>query len=288
MPAPTSPTVRRRRLAAELRRIRDQLDFTLEDVAERLRWSASKLSRIETAKSGAKIIDVRRLLQLYQVHGPQAEELMTLAREAERKGWWEAYSDSLKEEVSALIGLEAEAVRAAQWQPVVVPGLLQTEAYAEQTLLGHQPALGRPPGQIKAYVTARLHRQEVLTRERPLSLSAVLDESVLRRKYGGAEVMHEQLIKLIEFSRMPNIDIFVRPMKSPHPAPTAPPFTYLDFGASFHAVVFVELLSGGVYIENDLDTFHYSSVFEMARTQSLDAEESRKLISRVAEEEWFP
>ena len=286
MPAPTSPTVRRRRLAAELRRIRDQLGLTLEEVADRLHWSASKLSRIETAKSGAKITDVRRLLQLYQATGPQAEELQTLAREAELKGWWEAYSDTLQEEVSAYIGLEAEAVQAAQWQSQVIPGLLQTEAYAEQTVLALQPVISRPPGQIKASVAIRLHRQQVLTRDRPLSFSAVLDESILWRGYGGAEVMYEQLIKLIEVSRLPNVRLFIRPLKAPRPAPTVPPFTYLDFGASFHAVVSIELLNSAVYVENDLDTYRYSLIFETLREQSLDCEASRKLISELAEEHW--
>ncbi len=286
LPAPTSPTVRRRRLAAELRRIREELDYTLEDVADRLRWSASKLSRIETAKSGAKIIDVRRLLQHYQVAGPEAEELLTLAREAERKGWWEAYSGALQEEVSALIGLEAEAEEASQWQTLVVPGLLQTEAYAEQTVLGYQPSIGMPPGQIKAYVTARLHRQEVLSRERPLSLSAVLDESVLLRSYGGPKVMREQLDRLIDLSQQPNISLYIRPLQVSHPAPTAPPFTYLDFGASFHAVVFVELLNGGIYVENDLDTYRYHAIFQMVRNQALDPDASRDLMARIAEQHW--
>jgi transcriptional regulator with XRE-family HTH domain len=286
MPAPTSPTVRRRRLAAELRRLRDIADLTLEEVADRLEWSASKLSRIETAKSGAKIVDVRRLLQLYQVTGPQAEELFTLARDAEQKGWWEAYSDTFPEEVSALIGLEAEAIGAMQWQAQVVPGLLQTAAYAEQTVLGHQPALARPPGQVKAQMVARLQRQEVLTRDRPLALTAILDESILWRGYGGPQVMHEQLSKLLRVSEQSNVEVLVRPFASPQPPPTAPPFTYLDFGESFHSVVFVELLNGGVYVENDLDTYRYSLVLGYLREQALDETASRDMIRRIAREHW--
>jgi transcriptional regulator with XRE-family HTH domain len=285
LPAPTSPTVRRRRLAAELRRIREELDYTLEDVTDRLHWSASKLSRIETAKSGAKPIDVRNLLNLYHVAGPQGEELMTLAREAEKKGWWEAYSDALQQ-VSAFVGLEAEAVHASQWQTQVVPGLLQTEAYAEQTILSRQPVMARPPGQIKAHVVARLHRQEVLTQDRPLSLVTVLDESVLWRSYGGSEVMHEQLTELVRASELPNVSIRIRPFSAVQPAPTAPPFTYLDFGESLHAVVFIELLNDSVFVENDLDTYRYSLIFNTLREQSLNDEESRKLISRIADEHW--
>lgn len=287
MPPPASPTVRRRRLAAELRRLRESRDLTLDHVADRLHWSASKLSRIENAKTGVKPTDVRRLLELYGLSDTPADDLMTLAREAERKGWWEAYSDAIPDEYSAFIGLESEALAQAQWEMAVVPGLLQTGTYARQTVLALQPIVGIPPGQVEARVEARLRRQAVLTRERPLELAVVLDESVLLRDFGGRATMYEQLLRLIEIGRLPNVSLRVRPLAAPHLPPGVDSFQILRFGATYHdVVVFADMLSRSIYFEEDLDTYHYSLVFAKLVQQSLDPDESAKMISNIAEHVW--
>jgi transcriptional regulator with XRE-family HTH domain len=286
VPPPASPTVRRRRLAAELRRLRESRDFTLDDVADRLQWSASKLSRIENAKTGAKPIDVRRLLELYRVTGTRADDLLALAREAEKKGWWEAFSDALPDEYSAFIGLEAEATFVAHWETKIIPGLLQTEDYARQTVLSLQPIVGLPPGQVEARVEARMRRQSLLMGERALELSVVLDESVLLRDFGGQKLMYDQLQRLIEIGHLPNVNLQVRPFASAQPPPGVDSFELLRFGPTYHDVVFADMLSRGIYFEEDLDTYHFSLTFDRLRNQALDPGESEKLIARIADQNW--
>jgi transcriptional regulator with XRE-family HTH domain len=285
-PPPASPTVRRRRLAAELRRLRESRDLTLDDVADRLAWSASKLSRIENAKTGVKPPDVRRLLDLYGLSGTPVDELITLAREAERKGWWEAYSDALSEQYTAFIGLEAEAQSAALWQTKMIPGLLQTEEYARQTLLAMQSLVGIPPGRIVARLKARQLRQQVLTRERPLEFVTILDESTLRRRFGDRSVMHGQLLHLTEAARLPNVTVRIRPFDSTGLPPGVDSFHLLHFGPTFHDVVYVELLTNGIYLEEDLDTYHYKRVFDTLLAQSLTEDESAELLRNLAEKVW--
>src|SRR5271166_3856266 len=125
MPEPSSPTVRRRRLAAELRRLREHADLTGEQVAEYMRWSPSKVSRIENAHTPPRPAEIKKLLPFYGIEGQRAEELLALAQEANRKGWWEAYADALPDAHTGYIGLEAEATSACHWAPEFVTGLVQ-------------------------------------------------------------------------------------------------------------------------------------------------------------------
>jgi transcriptional regulator with XRE-family HTH domain len=287
VPAPPSPTVRRRRLAAELRRLRELAAQTGDDVAAQLEWSPSKISRIETAKTGAKISDVRKLLDLYGVEDTHREELITLAREAERKGWWEAYSDALPAEYAAFIGLEAEAESAMNWEPQVIPGLLQTADYARQTIQFVQPIEIIPPSLVETRVEARLRRQQVLTSARPLELSVVMDESALLRNLGGREVMLNQLRRIVEVARLPNVTVQVLTLDGRHPVSSAP-FILLQFGTihdvTLQDVVHVEHLTGGFYFEEPRDTYRYAIAYRELLGAALPSEESLELISRVADQ----
>jgi transcriptional regulator with XRE-family HTH domain len=284
-----SPTVRRRRLAAELRRLRERADLTGDDVAEQLTWSASKISRIETAKTGAKISDVRRLLELYGVGDSHSDELIALAREAERKGWWEAYSDSLLEEYAAFVGLEAEAEYAFEWETQVIPGLFQTEAYAREQMRAVQPIETIPPGQMEDRIETRMLRQQVLTRDRPLELSVVIDESVLHRRYGDDAVMRSQLKQLVELSRLPNVTLRVLRLDGHHPIGIAS-FIHLRFARvydiTFHDVVYVEQLTSSFYFEEELDTYRYTLAFDRLVAAALSSEESTELIAHTADTAW--
>ena len=202
MPEPASPTVRRRRLAAELRRLRG--DLTGEFVAEHMGWSASKVSRIENAHTAPRTSELRKLLSLYGVEGPYADELLALAMEAKRKGWWEAYSDALPDAHSGYIGLEAEATASCHWAPEFVTGLVQTQDYARALITSHARAITPvPPGEIQGRVEARMIRQKILERDPPFELNLVFDESVLLRRIApGSNVMQGQLGRLIEVSEM--------------------------------------------------------------------------------------
>lgn len=288
MATPASPTVRRRRLAAELRRLRERLDLTGEEVAESLGWSAAKISRIETAKTGARPTDVRKLLELYGVEAGHREELLTLAREAERKGWWEAYSNSLSSKYHAYIGLEAEAESVQQWATELVPGLLQTAAYARQTIVALQNIASIPPRQIEARVETRQLRQQVLTREKPLELSVILDESVLRRRFGDNSLMRAQLNQLVETAQLPNVTVCVLPLDRGHLGVSN--FTLMRFAPAYdialHDVVYVEQLTSGFYFEDELDTFRYSLAFEHLTTAALDPAKSIELIECLADKVW--
>jgi transcriptional regulator with XRE-family HTH domain len=290
MPPPVSPTVRRRRLAAELRRLRERTDLTGDEVARRLSWSAAKISRIETAKTGVKIVDVRRLLELYGVEGTYGEELLALTREAERKGWWEAYSDALPENFATFVSMEAEAESAWQWETQAIPGLFQTQEYARHTMLAMQSLDRIPPGQVASRVGARLRRQEVLTREKPLQLTVVLDESVLRRERGDRQTMHAQLIQLVELAALPNVALHILPLRGPHPI-DAGSFTLLRFAPvydiTFHDVIYVEQLFSNFYFEEESDTYRYRLAFDWLRESALGRAESIECIARIAKSVWL-
>ena len=219
----------------------------------------------------------------------QRDELLALAREARLKGWWETYADALPENSLAFIGLEAEASSVREWQVEVVPGLLQTEDYARAVVRGFQRVDTIPPRQIERRLQARLERQRVLSREPPLELQVVLDESVLLRRMGDNSVMNAQLRGLAEVVRLPNVTLQVLPLDHMHPL-TLDSFVLLTFGeerqTSLHDVVGAEHLAGELYLEGEADTYQYRLAFDLLAQQSLTAAESRELIVKTAERVW--
>lgn len=289
MPTSGSPTVRRRRLAAELRRLRERSGKTANQVAADLGWSKAKISRYELAQSGLKPRDVERLLDVYSVGGDHRDQLMALAEEATQKGWWEAYSDILAEDHLAFIGLEAEATSMLQWQVNIVPSLLQTEQYARHILLGYREVTTVPPTVVERRVETRLIRQQVLRRDPPLQLKVVLDESVLRRQRGDHSVMREQLQRLAEASDLPNVTVQILPLNRPHRL-AVESFTILQFGeaheTTLHDVVDTEILSSALYLEGETDTYEFRLAFEHLAKESLPPAPSQDLILRAAQEMW--
>jgi len=211
MIAPSSPTVRRRRLAAELRGIRESKGKSGDTVAAALRWSPSKISRYERARTGLRPREVERLLDYYQITGPRRELLLALAEDAAQKGWWEEFGDSLSEDYQQFIGLEHEATAMAVWHVDVVPGLLQTEAYARYIISSYSRIEPVPPGMIGRLVRVRMQRQQVLDRD-GLQLLVVLDESVLKRRIGDESVMYEQLMHLAQQADRENLTLQILPL----------------------------------------------------------------------------
>lgn len=285
VPEHGSPTVRRRRLAAELRRLREKAELTGDEVAERLGWSPSKISRIENTRSGLRIADARKLLALYGVDDPHRNELLALAHEADRKAWWEAYSDALPSAYAFYIGLEAEARMSWEREVQIVPGLLQTEDYARAMIRRQEESTATiPPGEIEQRVEVRLARQRILTKEQPLELSVILDESVLTRRIGDGAVMRAQLEKLLEQADMPNLTLQVHPLEKPHSIGTDS-FVLLQFDRAhetpLHDVVYLETLSGGIYIEKEGETHQYRLAFERLMTEALDPPQSKDLILKM-------
>jgi transcriptional regulator with XRE-family HTH domain len=283
-----APTVRQRRLAAELRRLRG--DLTGDDVAAALGWSPSKVSRYELARSSPKLAEVEKLLDYYGVTGSHREQILTLAREAAQKGWWEAYSDALPEELTALIALEDEASSSWMWELDVVPGLLQTEGYARQVISGgYQIGIPLLPSQIDQRVEVRLRRQNTLTRDNPMEFSVVLDESVLLRRNTDTQAMRNQLAHLLEVSELPNVTVQIFPLQTLHPVATSS-FLLLKFGRAhdteLNDVVSTEQLQSDLYFEGEADTHQYRRAFQALSYAALDPEQSRELILRTSQQVW--
>jgi transcriptional regulator with XRE-family HTH domain len=282
-----APTVRQRRLAAELRRLR--ADRTGDEVATALGWSPSKVSRYELARTGPNVAEVGKLLDYYGVTGSHRERVLALALEATQRGWWEAYSDDLPEELTALIALEDEASSSWMWQVEVIPGLLQTEDYARQITSVFQKGIPLPPRQVERRVQVRLRRQNILIAENPLEFSVVLDESAILRRQADIKVMRAQLQHLLEVSQLPNVTVQVFPLQAPHPVVTSS-FLLLQFARErdtlLNDVVSIEHLQGNIHFEGEIDTHMYRLAFQALSDAALDPEQSRELIQRTSEQVW--
>jgi transcriptional regulator with XRE-family HTH domain len=289
MPDHGSQTVRRRRLAAELRRLRERAGLTGDEAAAKLGWSGSKISRIELHRIGVKRDDLAKLLDLYRVESPYREELQALASESTRIGRLESVVAGLPADYAEYLSAEDEARSIWNWDPLVVPGLLQTEDYARAVHAGYQSMFRLPPGDAERRITLRHMRQQLLTREPPLELFIVIDESVLRRRFGDNAVMRRQLLRVTEVSEMPNVDVQVLPLGGDHPTTTGA-FSYMQFpqvhDVPLRDIVSVEHLTGSYYLEDEEQTFRYRVTFEALREKSLDVTESRDLISSMAHDLW--
>ena len=288
MIAPASPTVRRRRLAAELRGIRESKGKSGDAVAAALKWSPSKISRYERARTGLRPQDVERLLDYYQITGPRRELLLRLAEDAAQKGWWEEYGDSISEDYRQFIGLEHEATSMAIWHVDVVTGLLQTEGYARHIISSYSRVEPVAPGMIGRLVRIRKQRQQVLERD-GLQLSVVLDESVLMRRIGDESVMYEQLQWLAREADRPNLTLQILPLDTQHTV-FGESFVIFGFGedsdAMLQDVVSTEQLRSGFTLEGERETYLHRIAFQMLAQASLDPAASRALILETAESHW--
>ena len=288
--AVTDSVVRRRRLASELRRLRSHAGLTADEVAEKLGWSASKVSRIETHRIQVKPADLNQLLDLYQVSEVHREQLATLAQWTRRKGWWEAYADSLPEEITTFIALEDEAVAVMERAMDAIPGLLQTPDYA-RAVLQVLPTTVVPPRQLERAVEVRMRRQERLAGSKPVRLIVTADEAVLLRRFGTPDVMRAQLEHLIQASHQPSVTLRVLPLATAHPVGFGH-FQILEFEAfagdlpTISDVVSVEQLSGMHVYDDETVAYQHRLSFNQAMAVSLEPEPSRELIARIMRDHW--
>jgi transcriptional regulator with XRE-family HTH domain len=271
-----SPTLRRRELGALLRARRQQLGLTVEQVAERLLCSLSKVSRMETGQRGATLRDVRDLCDLYGItKDEERARLMTLAREGKQQAWWQPYDLSY----STYVGLEAAAASIKDYDSGVVPGLLQTPEYTRARHEGTMPRLDAT--EIERRVEVTVKRQMVLTNENSPRFWSILDEAVLHRAVGGPAVMKAQLERLIEASSWPGITIQVIPYEvGAHPGLDSI-FSIVEFAGGVPGVVYVEGLVGSIYLERSEDLGRYIQVFERLSTIALSSEDSIALVQKV-------
>jgi transcriptional regulator with XRE-family HTH domain len=273
-----SPTLQRRRLGIELRRLREDAGLTIEQVATNLECSDSKVSRIETGQVSATPRDVRDMLDLYQIDHQQRDALVQVARQARQRGWWEAYGDTL---AMPLAGLETEADQIYEYETMAVPGLLQTMEYARAVLRIARPEL--LPQQLERWVTFRMARQTLLTRDHPPSFWAVLEECVLRRPVGGRPVMRDQLHHLSNTVNSERLTLQILPLSVGAHVGMNGPFTVYHFNNREDPdVVYLEHARGDLYLERAEQVEPYGSAFDQLRALALSPEESAALIATTA------
>jgi transcriptional regulator with XRE-family HTH domain len=273
-----SPTVRRRRLAAELRRLRETSELTIDEVGEKLECSASKISRIETGHVGVTPRDVRDLLEVYGIEDDEREALVQLAREARKKGWWHSYNEVF---TGSFVGLESDASSLHTHQALLVPGLLQTEGYMRAVIRAIRP--DATEADVERRVSARVTRQKLLTDPRPPAYWAVIDEAVLRRSTGGPEIMRAQLERLIELAALPHVTLQVVPFEAGAHAGMEAPFLILGFPEQADPdVVYVENTTSGVYLEQLSDVHRYTLMFDHLRAAALKPDDTVVMVEQAA------
>ncbi|MFJ8309842.1 MULTISPECIES: helix-turn-helix domain-containing protein [unclassified Streptomyces] len=281
------PAVHRRKLGEELRGLRDRKGLTSGEAARLVGWHQSKVSRIETGRSGAKPADVARLLDAYEVRDPQLRTLLeALADSADGGGehWARAYRGLLPPQYRDFISLESQARTARTLETSVVPGLLQTPAYARAVTRAALASL--PPDKVDSLVKVRLARQEVLRGDPPLALSAVLDEGVLRRQVGGPAAMSDQLRHLLAAAAWPHVRLQVIPFRYGGYVGLTGPFIIFSFpDISDLDVVVLDHLTSSLYLERREDLEAYNAAFQTVQSLALSCEDSLDLIARTAREE---
>lgn len=275
-----SPTVHQRRLRIELRAAREAAGLTQEQAANELEWSLSKIIRIEAGTVRVTVTDVKVLLQLYGFPQERVEGVLTLARAAREQGWWNAYRKLLPQQLLDLIGYESAGHVLRNFQPLVVPGLLQTREYAREILF-----TVRGGDDLDEMVEVRMRRQELFRRDDPPQFFFVIDEAAVRRLVGGTAVMRDQLAHLLDMAKLPHVTIEVVPFDAGAHTGLLGSFQILDFSApEDDPVLYLEGAQGDLigrdYIE---EVVRYRERFEVLRGMSLGPEGTAVLLSNLSE-----
>lgn len=295
----SAPSVRQRRLGAELRSLRERLGLKGEDavrgVNERLRSMAGltqpasdldqpRLSRIEGGRLGVKPDVLSALLDVYGVDDvAKRDVLLALARHGARRGWWQTYRDIISPAYAELISLEADAKSLRSYQTLLIPGLLQTAAYARSTISAIN--MGSTPEQVNALVEVRQARQSVLSRPEPLEVWAIIHEAALRPRAADPATMRDQCQRLLDLMALPHVSIQILPLDVPFHPGIAGPFTVLGFPESADLdVVHVEHLANALYVEDAADVSVYGGAFDALRAHALPFDKSADLTARIKQE----
>ena len=280
-----NPVVQRRRLRTELRSARQTAGLTQESVAEAMDWSLSKIIRIEAGSVGISANGLRALLNLYKVcDSARTDELVGIARMAKERSWWSDYKEDVSPRFFQFIEHEAAASAMRAFQPLTIPGLLQTEEYARIVI--QQFATTVSPARLDTLVKIRLKRQELLERDLPPRLHFVLDEAAVRRLVGGKAAMRRQLLHLIRLSNKPNVTIEIVPFTAGvHPGMQGP-FVILELAETVDDdVLFLETSRGDLIFGDDPDELStYGEMFEQLRKLSFGPAESLTFLEVLADE----
>ncbi|PSK99020.1 helix-turn-helix protein [Murinocardiopsis flavida] len=280
MPRPFSPTVRRKRLARELRRLRESHDLKLSIAAKQADVPQSTLSNIESAEARRiKPRDIDALADLYEASADVRKALHELARESKEQGWWSKYRDVFRG--NALPDFEVEASMIRTYQSQVVPGLLQTPEYSEAVFSGGGAYTSE---EIKRHVDARLRRQQILNRRHPPHLWAVIDEAALRRELPDAEIMREQLQHLVNLATHHNIDIQVLPFSAGMHAGLAGSFLLFDFPSEIDpSVVYTETATDSLFVQDADSVSRFVTIFSHLNAAALRTPETVNYIRAILE-----
>jgi len=278
-----TPTVRLRRLAAELRRLRTAADLTREVVTDRTGINEATLYRIETARVRPQRRTLTGLLDLYEVGEPQRSDVLALLTDSGKQGWLRPYHSDLPEEYTTYIGFEAEARAVRNYESLFIPGLLQTEDYARAVIKGVLPMAGST--EVEQRVQARIERQAVLTKDQPLKLWAIIDEAAVRRAVGRPGTMAAQMEHLARMTDEPNVTLQVIPFSAgAHPGMPGS-FVLMDFpGVEDPEVVYIDSMAGDLFLEAEADIRRYGVAFDNLRAVALRPDQSASVIATVAKD----
>lgn len=272
--------MRMRRVARTLLHWRESRGVSAADVARKAGWSGAKQSRMENATQPVQPAQVITLALLYDIPETERDAVFTACLAAQERGWWESVSrEALVADVLDYVDFESVATTVRTFKIDLIDGLLQTPEYA--TAIGEAALPPAPADVVQERVDARVKRQERLTGENPIHIEAVLTEGALRVEVGGPEVMRQQLDRLVELSRQPNVDLRVLPATGAYPAMGAP-FYLLSFDGAFPDVGYIEVLGKGVYVEEPADLVRYQINFAGLRKVALNPSKSRNLIAEIA------
>jgi transcriptional regulator with XRE-family HTH domain len=277
------PTVRLRRLAGELRRLRAEAELSREQVEEQTGVNEGTLYRLETARARPQRRTLVALLDLYEVADPLRTDLIDIAKTADGQGWLRPYYSELPEEYAAYISFEAEARSVRNYESLFIPGLLQTEDYARAVISGTLPMATRT--QVEQRVTARMERQERLQGDRPLELWAIMDEAAIRRMVGSRPIMRAQLEHLIDVADLRHVTLQVITFDiGAHPGMPGS-FVYMEFDQPTDPeLVYVDTLAGDLFVEAEADLRRYASMFDHLRATALSPADTTTMISTVIEQ----
>jgi transcriptional regulator with XRE-family HTH domain len=278
-----TPTVRLRRMAAEIRALRASSGLTRDDVVERTGINAATLYRIEHARVRPQTRTLRTLLDLYGADADKQAELVALLRDARQRGWLHAYQSELPEQYTTYIGFEGEARSVWNYESLYIPGLLQTEDYARAVIRAGLP--GASPDDIEPRVQVRIQRQEVLQGDNPLGLWVIVDEAALRRQVGGQAVMRAQLDHVLAAADLPHVTFQVIPFTVGAHAGMPGSFVFMQFTEpAIPDVIYLDSMAGDLFLESEADVRRYRLAFEHLRAVAVSPDASRALVTALIAE----
>ena len=278
------PTVLRILLGAQLRRLREAANISREDAGYHIRASGSKISRMELGRVSFKERDVIDLLELYGVVDlSERDKMMQLTHEANAPAWWQKYQDVVPDWFAVYVGLEEAAQLIRVYEVQFVPGLLQTEEYARAVV--QQGAPGLDPAEVERRVAVRMGRQQLLGKDSPPRLWAIVDEAALRRPMGGREVLVAQIERLMDAVSEPYITLQVMPFRYGGHAAEGGAFTIMRFPeADLPDMVYMEYLTGALYLDKPDEVERYAAVMERLSVAGTAPDRTREILAGMLKE----